>query len=289
MTPQCQAGVGAFIHLKQRTMTTSLPHGSSALHRHNLPAEIASFVGRGRELGQIKGLLPRTRLLTLTGAGDCGKTRLALRVATDVAHSFPDGVWLIQLAPLADSALVPRAVAAALGMAGRPLLTTLAAALAPRRLLLVLDNCEHLLGACARLAETLLHACPHLQILATSREPLRVPSEITWRVPSLALPGPGQLPPPESLAQVEAVALFLDRAIAQHPDYSLTPYNARAVAAICRQLEGIPLAIELAAACCTTWAIWRCGEATLGARFGTFGRACRCFATRGLIAAPEAQ
>ena len=272
-------------------MTAFPAAGMAASSRHNLPAEVASFIGREREIGEIKHLLSRTRLLTLTGAGGCGKTRLALRVASDLVNegtgnrgqgnraspSLPqtwvregrgergpaptqssvlspesfEGVWLVQFAPLTDSALVPRAVAAALGVRGgpgRPLLATLAAALAPRRLLLVLDNCEHLIGACARLAETLLRACPHLRILATSREPLRIPGEVTWRVPSLTLPDSGPLDSLESLARVAAMALFLDRARARAPGFALTLDNAPAVAAICRQLDGLPLGIELAAA-----------------------------------------
>lgn len=232
-------------------MTTSAPASTGLSSRHNLPTEVASFVGRERELAAITRLLPQTRLLTLTGTGGCGKTRLALRVAADLAPGFADGVWLAQCAPLADSALVPRSVAAAVGArgtAGQPLLATLASALASRRLLLVLDNCEHLIGACARLAETLLRACPHLRILATSREPLRIAGEVTWRVPSLALPGPGPLTAPESLAQVEAVALFLARGRARQPDFTLTLQNAPAVAAICCHLDGLPLGIELAAA-----------------------------------------
>lgn len=232
-------------------MTTSAAASRAAALQHNLPAEVASFIGRERELAEIERRLPPARLLTLTGVGGCGKTRLALRAAADLAPRFPNGAWLIQLAPLADSALVPRAVATALGVrgaAGRPLLTTLATALASRRLLLVLDNCEHLIGACARLAETLLRACPHLQILATSREPLRISGEVTWRVPPLALPGAGPFPELESLAQVEAVALFLDRARARRPDFILTHQTAPSVAAICRRLDGLPLGIELAAA-----------------------------------------
>ena len=218
---------------------------------HNLPTEVASFIGRERELNEIERLLARSRLLTLTGAGGCGKTRLALHLATSVARGFPDGVWLAQLAPISDSALVPRAVAAALGIrgaAGRPLLATLALALAPRRLLLILDNCEHLAGACARLAETLLRACPHLTILATSREPLHIQGETIWRAPSLEVPAADPLHSLEALAQIEAVALFLDRARARQPAFTLTPDNAPAVVAICRRLEGLPLGIELAAA-----------------------------------------
>jgi non-specific serine/threonine protein kinase len=222
-----------------------------ALAKHNLPTEVASFIGRERDITAITRLLARTRLLTLTGAGGCGKTRLAVRVAAGMVQGFPDGVWLVQLAPLADSSLVPRAVAAVLGVrgtAGRPLLSTLAAALASRRLLLLLDNCEHLLGASARLAETLLRACPYHRILATSREPLHIPGEVTWRVPSLALPESEPLAALESLAQVESVALFLDRARARQPDFSLTIDNVPSVSAICRYLDGLPLGIELAAA-----------------------------------------
>lgn len=231
-------------------MTASHAAGAPPL-RHNLPTELASFVGRQREIAEVKAFLQRTRLLTLTGAGGCGKTRLALRVAADCLPSFADGVWLVQLAPVTDSALVPRAVASAVGVrggSGQPLLRTLATALAPRRLLLLIDNCEHLIGACAQLAETLLRACPQLQILATSREPLRIAGEVIWRVPSLGLPGTGFRSSPESLAQVEAVALFLDRARARQPDFTLTVQNAGAVATICRRLEGMPLGIELAAA-----------------------------------------
>jgi len=232
-------------------MTSSAPAARALPARHNLPAEVASFVGRGREIVEISRLLSQTRLLTLTGTGGCGKTRLALRVAATLVERFPDGVWLVPLAPVTDSALVPRAVAEAVavrGTGGRPLIATLVAALASRRLLLVLDNCEHLIGACARLAETLLHACPNLRILATSREPLRISGEVIWRVPSLALPETGSRASPDSLVSVEAVALFLDRARARRADFTLTSQNVVAVAAICRRLEGLPLGIELAAA-----------------------------------------
>src|SRR5262249_2794668 len=144
---------------------------------HNLPLPLTSFVGRGRELAEVGRLLAAERLVTLTGAGGVGKTRLALRAAADGLDRFPDGVWLVDLAPLADGALVPQAVAAAVGVReapGRPLVATVTDALRPRRLLLVLDNCEHLLDACARLADALLRACPHLRVLATSREALGV-------------------------------------------------------------------------------------------------------------------
>ncbi|HEX8917264.1 MAG TPA: tetratricopeptide repeat protein [Chloroflexota bacterium] len=222
--------------------------------RHNLPAELANFVGREHEVTEIKRLVLQTRLLTLTGVGGSGKTRLALRVAAGLAPSFMDGVWLVQLAPVDDSGLVEGAVASAVGVHGvgdQPVVATLVTALASRRLLLVLDNCEHLIGAVARLAESLLGACPHLRILATSREPLRVPGETTWRVPPLALPREepeGGCLAPDRLAEVESVALFLDRARARERGFSLTTRNAQDVATICRRLEGLPLAIELAAA-----------------------------------------
>jgi non-specific serine/threonine protein kinase len=221
---------------------------------HNLPAEIDSFIGRGHEIEELKAMLRRRRLVTLTGAGGSGKTRLALRLASEMVSSFADGVWFVPLAPLADSALLPQAVAGALGVqtsSGRSLREAIATAVASRRLLLVLDNCEHVIGTCARLTETLLSHCPNLRILATSREPLRVSGEVTWRVPPLTLPHDEPDPPgavPEALAASEAAALFLDRARARRPDFIMTGENAAAVTGICRRLEGLPLAIELAAA-----------------------------------------
>ncbi|MDQ6669489.1 MAG: LuxR C-terminal-related transcriptional regulator [Chloroflexota bacterium] len=232
-------------------MTGTGTAGQLAPGQHHLPAEVASFVGRERELAEAKETLLRARLLTLTGVGGCGKTQLALRVAADLVPRFADSVWLIELAPVTDASLVPRAVAAVLGVSGRsdqPVLDTLVTALASKKLLLVVDNCEHLIAACAQIAETLLRGCPHLRMLATSREPLRVSGEVVRRVPSLALPAPGSIPTPESLAQVEAVLLFLERARAQQPDFSLTPGTAPLVAEICARLEGLPLAIELAVA-----------------------------------------
>lgn len=235
-------------------MTDSTPSMRMSPSRHTLPAEVASFIGREHEIAEIEHLLTQTRLLTLTGAGGSGKTRLALRVAGKAAPAFMDGAWLVQLAPVADSGMVIRAVASALGIhgtAGQSELTTLVTALASRRLLLVLDNCEHLIGACARLAQALLVACPHLRILATSREPLRVVGETTWRVPPLQVPPmglEGEDASPESLARIGSVALFVDRARARRPDFRLTEDNAVAVAGICRRLEGLPLAVELAAA-----------------------------------------
>ncbi|MGH2352814.1 MAG: ATP-binding protein, partial [Chloroflexota bacterium] len=218
---------------------------------HNLPLQLTSFVGRERELPAVRDLLAEHRLVTLTGPGGTGKTRLALQVAADVLPAYPDGVWLVALAALADPALVPHAVAQAVGVReepGRPLLGTLADALRPKRLLLVLDNCEHLLDACAHLADALLRACPHLRVLATGREALGIAGETAWRVPSLGLPDARHLPPVEVLSQYEAVRLFIDRALAVQPGFRVTNQNALAVVQVCARLDGIPLAIELAAA-----------------------------------------
>jgi predicted ATPase/class 3 adenylate cyclase len=218
---------------------------------HNLPLPLTSFVGRERELATTRALLAAHRLVTLTGAGGVGKTRLALEAAGALAPAYPDGVWLAELAALADPALVPQAVAAAAGVReqpGWPLLTTLADALRPKRLLLVLDNCEHLVEACARLADALLRACPDLRVLATSREALGVAGETPYRVPSLALPDPARPPPVGALVDYEAVRLFVERAAVAQPAFALTAHNAPAVAQVCCQLDGIPLALELAAA-----------------------------------------
>ena len=218
---------------------------------NNLPAQLTSFVGREREIAEVCRLLQRTRLLTLTGAGGCGKSRLALEVARARLGDFPGGVWIVEFAALSDAGLVPHAVAAALGVtehAGRTVTDTLGGVLRDKTLLLMLDNCEHLLSACARLAGALLPECPGLHILATSREPLGVPGETIWRVPSLAVPAPLHLPPHDRLTLSEAVRLFVDRAGAVRPGFRVTGDNARAVAQICHRLDGIPLAIELAAA-----------------------------------------
>jgi predicted ATPase/DNA-binding SARP family transcriptional activator len=218
---------------------------------HNLPLVLTSFVGRERQRAEIARAMGTTRLLTLTGAGGCGKTRMALAVAADVASAYPEGVWFVDLATLGDGDLLSQEVAAVLGVreeTRRPLLATLADALRAQEILLILDNCEHLIEPCARFAQALLGACPRLHILATRREPLGVAGETTWLVPSLALPDPHNLPPPGELAQVESVRLFVERAASALPTFALAPANAAAVAQICRRLDGIPLAIELAAA-----------------------------------------
>jgi predicted ATPase/DNA-binding SARP family transcriptional activator/DNA-binding CsgD family transcriptional regulator len=220
--------------------------------RHNLPASLTSFVGREREMPETGRLLAMTRLLTLTGAGGSGKTRLALEAARGLVGAYPDGAWLVELAPLSDPELVPQAVATTLGVReqpGSPLLDALLGALRDREMLLVLDNCEHLIDAAARLAQVLLNSCPRLRVLATSREPLGVGGEVVWRVAPLSLPATADGGSTvEGLARYEAVRLFVDRARLRLPDFELTEQNAGAAVRVCRKLDGIPLAIELACA-----------------------------------------
>jgi predicted ATPase/DNA-binding CsgD family transcriptional regulator len=199
---------------------------------------------------EAKRLLASARLLTLTGAGGVGKTRLALQVAAEVLGDYSGAVWFVDLAPLQDGAFVPTAMARVLAVneePTRPLVETLADVLGARSVLLVLDNCEHLVTACAELADRLLRACPGLRILATSREALHIAGETTWRVPSLPLPEPS-LTSPQQLQTSPAVQLFSERAAAVQPSFHLDEHNAAAVTEICRRLDGIPLAIELAAA-----------------------------------------
>jgi predicted ATPase/DNA-binding CsgD family transcriptional regulator/DNA-binding transcriptional regulator YiaG len=218
---------------------------------HNLPAELNSFVGREDELATLRDLLLRERLLTLVGVGGVGKTRLALRLAIETIANYPDGVWLVELAPLADPSLLAKAVASALGILERPkrpLQTVLLEVLNTRRMLLVLDNCEHLVGACAELANALLRACPHLRILATSREQLGVQGEVGWSVSPLSLPSAEDRSSTEELFGSEAVRLWMERARTHQPAVALSKSDLRLVGEACRRLDGLPLAIELAAA-----------------------------------------
>jgi len=229
---------------------------------NNLPLQLSSFIGRVDQIERVKSaLLAGSRLCTLTGTGGCGKTRLALQVAAELAERFDDGVWLVDLSSIPDPALVPEAVAAVLDVreAGtgtyaarrteqRPAGSRLASHLRRRHVLVVLDNCEHVVAACAALAEELLRSCPGLTVLSTSREPLGVDGEDVQRVPPLAVPPPGPARTVEELGQYESVRLFLDRAAHRRPELRLDGDDVRAVVEICRRVEGLPLAIELAAA-----------------------------------------
>lgn len=225
--------------------------GAPPPNRHNLPLQVTRFFGRAEELNLIAERLTEWRLVTVTGPGGVGKTRLALRFAESLADSFAHGAWLVELAPVAHPDLVPRAVATALAIRDQPGRTTrdnLVNHLRERQVLLVMDNCEHLLTATAELAQTLLHACPHLKILATSREALEIAGEAVCPLPPLRFPNPERLPQPESIAEYDAIRLLVDRARAHLPEYQVGEHNAAALARICRRLDGLPLAIEMAAA-----------------------------------------
>ncbi len=238
--------------------------------RHNLPAALSSFVGRSWEQAELRQLLDRTRLLTLTGPGGCGKTRLALALAEERVATGSIEVRLVELAPVGSGADVTRATARILGLReepGRPLLDTLAHHLADRRTLLVLDNCEQVLEACAEMAYALLRACPELRVLATSRERLGLAGESVWPVPPLSLPIMGAGSSLAQLAQAEAVQLLVERVRGVRPGFALTERNAATVAQICRQLDGLPLALELAAARAATLTMEQLAE-RLGDRFG---------------------
>lgn len=216
---------------------------------NNLPVQLTSFVGREDDITEAKRLLAGTRLLTLTGSGGAGKTRLSLQLAAEILEQFPEGVWFVELARITDPELVPHAVAEALGafIAEENILTkTLIAYLRDKHTLLILDNCEHVVDGSAQFAEAVLRGCPGLKILASSREALGIIGETAWRLPSLALPDPHQQATVDSLSQCASIQLFLERARAARPDFVLTEENALLVAQICQRLDGLPLAIELA-------------------------------------------
>ena len=219
---------------------------------NNLPVQLTSFVGREREMAEVKRLLSTGRLVTLTGPGGSGKTRLALEVAGELVEEYTDGVWWVEHDSLEDGSLVPQAVATVLRVReepGRALVDTLVDHLKVKELLLVLDNCEHLIEACAALVSTLLRACAKLRILTTSRERLNIRGELAWSVPPLSVPiDPKRLPPLEELRQYEAIRLFIERARFSQPGFAMTDQNAEVVTQICQRLDGLPLGIELAAA-----------------------------------------
>src|SRR5260221_8171765 len=216
----------------------------------NLPVQLTSFVGRQAEMAEVRGLLQTSRLVTLSGPGGTGKSRLALEVATTLLDDYLHGVWHVELAPLADPALVTHTIAATLGLREQPRRTiqdVLLDYLRTKTMLLILDNCEHLIETCAQLADTMLRAAPGLKIVVSSRELLGIAGETAYRVPSLPLPDV-QAPSLEALSHNDCVRLFVDRALAAYPRFRLTEKNALALADICRRLDGIPLALELAAA-----------------------------------------
>jgi non-specific serine/threonine protein kinase len=227
-------------------------------HPHNLPSPLSPFIGRKHDLVEIQRLLSEQRLLTLTGPGGCGKTRLALQIAQDSTPVYSGGVWLVELASLTDSELLPQTIATVLGVresAGHTWLQSLIDYLQARQVLLLLDNCEHLAEVSAQMCATLLASCPEIRLLTTSREVLQVPGEVVWLVPPLSLPAPQPWISPDTEREAllayegsEAVQLFTSRAIAASAAFSLTVQNAPWVAEICRRLDGMPLAIELAAA-----------------------------------------
>ncbi len=229
-----------------------LPDEFPALHSlnilpNNLPPSLTSFIGREREMNEARNLLASARLLTLIGPGGTGKTRLSLQLAADQLSEFKDGVWLVELAPLSDPAFILSAVASVLELheaPGVPLIQIVIDYLRAKQILLILDNCEHLVETSAQLTDQLLHACPQLKIIASSRESLGINGETVYRVPSLSLPDSYSA----SLLDYEATRLFIDRAAKAEPRFHLTDHNAAAIAQICQRLDGIPLAIELAAA-----------------------------------------
>jgi non-specific serine/threonine protein kinase len=232
-------------------ITQSSDLTSLAARLTNLPIPVSSFVGRGRELAEIKQIISNARLVTLTGVGGSGKTRLAIRVATELLDSFHHGVWWVDFSSLSNPALVPQSVAKCLGVIESPeqaLIESIIAAIQEKELLLVLDNCEHLVEACAQLVDSLLTQCPRLKVLTTSREALRVDGEVVFSVPTLLVPNIDRISIAELLLDYESVKLFVTRARAVHNSFGVDDNTAVFIAQICARLDGIPLAIELAAA-----------------------------------------
>ena len=219
-------------------------------HPTSFPLPLTSFIGREQEQQEIRRSLAAARLLTIAGPGGSGKTRLALEVARELRPSYADGVWLVDLAPLADPQSAPRAVASVLGIhevADSLLTETIVQSLRAKRLLLLLDNCEHLVSACAALTEAILQTCPQVRVLATSRAVIGLPGEVVWSIPPLSFPDDTP-PSPAQLASYDAIRLFVERAQLRQPGFAITDNTAPAVVRVCQRLDGLPLAIELAAA-----------------------------------------
>jgi predicted ATPase/transcriptional regulator with XRE-family HTH domain len=240
--------VTRLLELAKQARLGELPT-TTTVHPNNLPASLTTFIGREKEQAEILKWIGTHRLVTLTGSGGVGKTRISLKVGEQVLDEYANGVWLVELAPLSDPELLPQSVASALGIvtqSTRSHTELLINFLRPKMALLILDNCEHLLDASAHLADTLLKHCPHLKILATSREPLGILGEVVYHMPSLRLPDIQQTL--EKFREYESVRLFEERAQLVQPDFKLTMENASSIAQICSRLDGIPLAIELAAA-----------------------------------------
>jgi len=229
------SGTGRFLSIKQKS---------------NLPLDLTRFIGREREIAEVKRLLKQHRLVTLTGVGGTGKTRLSLQVAREMQDGFADGVWVVELSTIFEKDQVIRAVAAVLDVRekiNQPLMESIVEFLKPRELLIIMDNCEHLISTCAGFAGTLLSACPEIRIMVTSREALGIQGEISYHVPSMNLPDLESLPEADEAWQVESMQLFMDRAASVKPDFDPNQQDTLAVARICTRLDGIPLAIELAA------------------------------------------
>ncbi len=234
---------------------TGLPSDFSPLKilhlpKHNLPSQLTSFIGRETEIAEVIRLLKKQRTVTLVGPGGTGKTRLSIEIANEISTQYPGGVWFVELAPILDGQLVPYATAMAIGLREepqRPIIETLSEYLRDKQLLLILDNCEHLVEACAPLVERLLHGAPQIRILATSREILGIGGETSYLVPSLKLPDMEFLRTVEELSQCESIRLFIERASAKTQKFAIAEENASSIAQICHRLDGIPLAIELAA------------------------------------------
>jgi non-specific serine/threonine protein kinase len=245
------SGRGYRFNLDVAEVGASFSSPGSLIRTNNLPHDFTSFIGRESEIAELSRLMETARLVTVTGAGGCGKTRLAIRVARRTAAAYPDGTWLVELAALNDALLLPHAVAAALDVklsAGSPAADSLAESMMARSSLLVLDNAEHLIEACAHLVELLLTRCGRLSILVTSRERLAITGEVTYRVPPLSVPDRALEATPERMLGCDSVRLFVERVRLQQPQFAITGQNAPAIASICRRVDGIALALELAAA-----------------------------------------